>query len=110
MSHWVPFYSTCPIANCHDPSRVIHWSHGDDNNFEDINEEGYVKCRKNGCSMNRNPCFILELLFKCRNHDTYQRIESTLQVYHALCMVSSNHLGLSTSEIKYLLNKISNHL
>ena len=107
MSHWVPFCSTCPIAGCPEPSRVIHWSHGDDNNFEDINEEGYVKCRKNGCSMNKYPCFILYLLFKCRNHPNYRQVQK-MEIYNALSIISSGDLGLSTSEAKNLLNKILN--
>ena len=108
MSHWVTFVSTCPIARCPEPKRVISWVHGDDNSFQDINEEGYVKCRKNGCSMNSYPCFILNLLFKCEYHPNYQQARK-MEIFNALSIVSSGNLGLSTAEAKYLLNKLLNY-
>lgn len=105
MSHWVRFCSTCPIANCDDPKRVCYWVHGDDDYGQDINEEGYVKCRKSGCRMNYIPVFILNLLFKCRNHPNYQRAEK-MAIFNALSIVSSGDLGLYEWEVKKLLEKI----
>ena len=105
MSHWVRFCSTCPIANCPEPKRVIYWVHGKDDYSQDINEEGYVKCRKSGCSLNYNPCFILYLLFKCRNHPTYQQANK-MAIFNALSIVSSGELGLYEHEVKKLLQKI----
>lgn len=105
MSHWVRFCSTCPIANCPEPKRVIYWVHGDDLYDQDINEEGYVKCRKSGCTLNLIPCFILYLLFKCRNHPNYQKAEK-MAIFNALSIVSSGELGLYESEVKKLLQKI----
>ena len=107
MSHWVTFVSTCPIARCPEPMRVISWRHGDDNSFQDINEEGYVKCRKIGCSMNIFPCFILYLLFKCRNHPNYRQV-TKMEIFNALSIISSGDLGLSTEEATKLLDKILN--
>lgn len=108
MSHWVSFVSTCPIARCPDPKRVISWVHGDDDYSQDINEEGYVKCRKIGCSMNSYPCFILYLLFKCKYHPNYQQV-GKMEIFNALSIVSSGDLGLSTTEAKNLLSKILNY-
>ena len=108
MSHWVRFRSTCPIAKCKEPSRVCNWVHGDDDYEQDINEDGYVKCRKSGCKMNNNPCFILYLLFKCRNHPNYEQAE-IMGIFNALSIVSSGELGLYPGEVKSLLNKILNY-
>ena len=105
MSHWVRFCSTCPIANCPDPKRVCYWVHGDDDYEQDINEEGYVKCRNSNCDMNEDPCFILYLEFKCRYHPFYQRPQK-MAIFNALSIVSSGELGLYESEIKALLLKI----
>lgn len=108
MSHWVRFCSTCPIANCPDPKRVCYWVHGDDDYAQDINEDGYVKCRRSGCSMNYNPCFILYLLFKCRNHPNYKQADK-MAIFNALSIVSSGDLGLYPDEVKRLLTKILNY-
>ena len=105
MSHWVRFCSACPIANCSEPNRVCYWKHGDDNYEQDINEDGYVRCRRSGCQMNKYPCFILYLLFKCRNHPNYQSV-TKMEIFHALSIVSSGDLGLYESEVKTLLQKI----
>lgn len=108
MSHWVRFCSSCPIPKCKEPNRIIYWVHGDDDYEQDINEEGYVKCRKSGCSMNYNPCFILYLQFKCRNHPNYKQV-TKMQVYHSLSIVSDGYLDLTEKEIQRLLNKINNY-
>lgn len=105
MSHWVRFCSTCPIAGCPEPRRVIYWVHGTDKYEQDINENGDVKCRKSGCSLNIRPRFILHLLFKCRNHLHYERVDK-MAIFNALSIVSSGELGLYESEIKSLLAKI----
>lgn len=108
MSHWVRFCSTCPIANCTEPNRVCYWVHGDDSYEQDINEYGFIKCRRSGCSMNYKPCFILFLLFKCRNHPNYQQADK-MPIFNALSIVSSGHLGLNNDEVKRLLTKILNY-
>ena len=109
MSNWVDFCSGCPIANCPDPQRVIYWKHGDNcGSLEDINEEGYIRCKKVGCDLNREPCFILELLFKCKYHPNYEETDP-MTVFHALSIVSSGTLGLNKKQCQKLLNKINNY-
>lgn len=108
MSHWVRFISTCPISNCPDPRRICFWKHGSDLYGQDINEDGYVKCRKSGCPMNYNPSFILNLEFKCKNHPNYERVEK-MAIFNALSIVSSGELGLYPEEVKRLLTKILNY-
>lgn len=105
MSHWVRFCSTCPVDNCPDPKRVNYWLHGTDDYEQDINEEGYVRCRKSGCSMNSRPCFILYLSFNCNYHPNYQHAEK-MAIFNALSIVSSGELGLYKSEVNKLLQKI----
>jgi hypothetical protein len=104
MSHWVRFCTTCPIPNCPDPNRVIYWLHADDDGVEEINEEGYVRCKKSGCRLNKNPCFILDMTFGCKNHPD-QKVEK-MALFNALSFVSCGELGLYESEVKRLLTKI----
>ena len=108
MSHWVRFCTTCPIPNCPDPRRVIYWQHADDDGEEEINEEGYVRCKKSGCHLNKNPCFILDMNLRCKNHPCYQKVEK-MAIFNAISYVSSGELGLYDDEVKRLLTKILNY-
>ena len=107
MSHWVRFCTTCPIPNCRDPRRVIYWQHPDDDGEEEINEEGYVRCKKSGCHLNKNPCFILDMTIGCKNHP-HQKVEK-MAIFNAISIVSSGELELYPNEVKRLLTKILNY-
>ena len=108
MSHWVRFCTTCPIPNCPDPRRVIYWHHVDDDGEEEINEEGYVRCKKSGCHLNKNPCFILDMTFGCKNHPDKKKVEK-MAIFNALSIVSEGEFGFYPDEIKRLLAKILNY-
>lgn len=84
---------------------IIYLVNGDDLYDQDINEEGYAKCRKSGCLLNSIPFFILYLLIKCRNHPNYQKAEK-MSIFNALSIVSFGELGLCESEVKKLIQKI----
>ena len=108
MSHWVRFCTTCPIPNCPDPRRVIYWHHVDDDGEEEINEEGYVRCKKSGCHLNKNPCFILDMNFGCKNHPDKKKVEK-MAIFNALSILSRGEFGFYPDEIKRLLAKILNY-
>ena len=108
MSHWVRFCTTCPIPNCPDPRRVIYWHHVDDDGEEEINEEGYVRCKKSGCHLNKNPCFILDMTFGCKNHPDKKKVEK-MAIFNALSILSRGEFGFYPDEIKRLLAKILNY-
>ena len=108
MSHWVRFCTTCPIPNCPDPRRVIYWQHADDDGEEEINEEGYVRCKKSGCHLNKNPCFILDMTFGCKNHPDKKKVEK-MAIFNALSILSRGEFGFYPDEIKRLLAKILNY-
>ena len=108
MSHWVRFCTTCPIPNCPDPRRVIYWQHADDDGEEEINEEGYVRCKKSGCHLNKNPCFVLDMTFGCKNHPDKKKVEK-MAIFNALSILSRGEFGFYPDEIKRLLAKILNY-
>ena len=49
MSHWVRFCSTCPISGCSNSLKIIYWTCSKDGSELYINQDGYIKCGKNGC-------------------------------------------------------------
>lgn len=108
MSHWVRFCSSCPISNCPGRYKIHYWVHTKDDCELDINEEGYIKCRKSGCSLNENPCFILDFIFCCKNHSEHKRADK-MSIFNAISIASSGELGLSDEECKKLLIKILNY-
>lgn len=85
----------------------LYWKHRDNcGSLKDINEEWYIRCKKDGYKLNKDPCFILELLFKCKYHPDYLEPDP-MAVYHSLSIISSGSLGLNKKQYKKLLDKIN---
>ena len=103
MTHWVRFCSTCPIANYPNPKKVFYCHHAGDDYEQEINEDRYVICWKSGCSMNSNPCFILDLSFNWGNHTnklTYNKKAYKMAIFNALSIVSCGDIGLYPDDKK----------
>ena len=102
MSHWVRFCSTCPAPCCPNPNRVIYWTCSNDDYGLYINEDGYIKCGKNGCNRNIHPDFILDTKFSCGEHHSIFRPDK-MRVLNAFA-IASHHYG--NDFCKQILQKI----
>ena len=108
MSHWMRFCSTCPLPGCMNPTRIIYWTCSYDDSDLYINEDGYIKCGKNGCIRNTHPDFILETKFNCSKHQSYNNTSpGKMGVFNALSFASGKYE--SDFCFKKILNKILNY-
>ena len=106
MSHWVRFCSTCPIPGCSKSRKIIYWTCSKDDSELYINEDGYIKCGKNGCIRNTHPDFILDTNFNCNEHQSYISPDK-MAVFNALSFASVENY--KPDFCKKLLSKILNY-
>ena len=63
----VDFISGCPVANCENNKRQIHWVHSSCGGYETISEDGIIQCKN---------CYtsgiFLDWSFNCGKH-CYQK-------------------------------------
>jgi len=74
------FYAGCPACG---NRKLIHWQHIECSSEEEIDENGDIHCLK--CKKNLG--FIMDLNFKCGDHDS-KPVEEAIDVFQALAMMT----------------------
>ena len=63
MSTWYDFVSGCPVEDCCNEERNVHWKHPNCDGSVEINEEVQVRCKRCGITYG-----ILSFPFACGKH------------------------------------------
>ena len=74
------FIAGCPACG---NKKLIHWPHADCGGEEEIDENGNIHCIK--CK--RNLGFIMDLDYKCSNHDS-MKVRDATTVFQALAIMT----------------------
>ena len=96
------FIAGCPACG---NKELIHWPHADCGGEEEIDENGNIHCLK--CK--RNLGFIMDLDYKCSNHDSMKVRDSTT-VFQALAIMTDSQRHIPADFAKKISKKIMERL